>query len=126
MYIRTKYHPATNYKGQRLSVSVCDGNGAVLVRSYISFGEIDHYNFSSITEEVLFALERFFDIQRKKLYPLLMGTNPIDTAWNWTGIQLTGHDWIFTDQLCITAPHTVKFMRECIVKSMQSLTPPTK
>lgn len=124
MFIRTKYHPATNTKGSRISVTLHDFNGDILARSFISMGEVDYYNWSSTREQVLYCLEQFFEKQRKAKQPLLMGTDPIDKAWDWQAIQLNQYDFIFVDSNRVTVAHTIKYMRECIVKLVEVLTPP--
>lgn len=103
-----------------------DYNERVVSRTYVTMGEIEYYNFSAINEQVLFALNRFFDVQRKAKNPLFIGKDPIDKSWNWVGIQLIGLEWLFVDQNRVTVAHTIKYMRECIHNSMQVLTPPTK
>lgn len=87
-------------------------------------GEVEYYNWSSIREQVLYCLERFFEKQRKAKNPLFMGTRPIDKEWHWESVQLNDMDFIFTDKNRFTVAHTIKYMRECIVKSMEVLTPP--
>lgn len=124
MHIRTKYHPATNTKGSRISVTLHDFNGDILARSFISMGEVDYYNWSSITEQVLYCLERFFEKQRKAKNSFFIGDRPIDKEWKWEAIQMNGMEFIFVDSSRVTVAHTIKYMRECIVKSMEVLTPP--
>lgn len=123
MHIRTKYHPATNTKGSRVSVTLHDFNGDILARSFISMGEVEYYNWSSIREQVLYCLERFFEKQRKAKQPLFMGNNPIDRVWDWQAIQLNQYDFIFVDSGRVTVAHTIKYMRHCIVESVKVLTP---
>lgn len=124
MHIRTKYHPATNTKGSRVSVTLHDFNGDILTRSFISMGEVEYYNWSSITWQVLYCLEQFFEKQRKAKNPFFTCTRPIDTEWDWTAIQITGMEYIFVEKNRVTVAHNIKYMRECIVKSMEVLTPP--
>lgn len=124
MHIRTKYHSCTNTKPSRISVTLHDYNGDILARSYISMGEVEYYNWSSVREQVLYCLERFFEKQRKAKNPLFMGTRPIDKEWRWEAIQINGMEYIFVEKNRVTVAHTIKYMRECIVKSMQVLTPP--
>ena len=53
-----------------------------------------------------------------------MGDKPVDKEWEWEMIQLSGMDFLFVDKHRITIAHVIKYMRECVVKSMQVLTPP--
>jgi len=86
-------------------------------------GEVEYYNWSSITEQMLYCLERFFDKQRKAKNPMLISTAPIDKEWNWTAIQIDSYDFIFVDSNRVTVAHTIKYMRHCIVESVKVLTP---
>ena len=87
-------------------------------------GEIEYYNWSTVREQILYCLERYFEAQRKAKNPLFMGSKPMDKEWEWEMIQLDGMEFLFTDKYRVTNAHTVKYMRQCVVKSMQVLTPP--
>jgi hypothetical protein len=129
MYIRTKYHPASITKPARISVSFCESHrntDAVIARSYISFEEIKYYNFSSTREEMLYALERFFELQRKAGCPLLKGTSPVDKAWDLVAVQLDNYDWLFVSNNCVVPSIVTKASREAIRRSMEVLTPPNR
>lgn len=101
-----------------------DFNGNVLSRTYITMGEIEYYNWSTVREQILYCLERYFEAQRKAKNPLFMGNKPMDKEWEWEMIQLDGMEFLFTDKYRVANAHTVKYMRQCVVKSMQVLTPP--
>ena len=101
-----------------------DFNGNVLSRTYVTMGDVEYYNWSSVREQILYCLERYFEAQRKAKNPLLMGNDPIDKNFEWEMIQLNGMECIFIDKYRVTVAHTIKYMRECVVKSMQVLTPP--
>ena len=75
---------------------------------------------------MLYALERFFDLQRKAGSPLFKGTDPVDKSWNFAAIQLDNYDWLFVSNNHVVPSMVIKTYREAIRRSMEVLTPPNR